>query len=77
MIQINSDWKFGLDQSELGLIRNENLVFDWFGFIRIGSDIDIGMNRNNSDWLGINSYPILSPGILHRLTIQKDTIKKN
>ena len=30
--------------------------------IRIGSDTDIGMNRNTSDWLGINSYPILSPG---------------
>ena len=30
--------------------------------IRIGSDTDIGMNRNSSDWLGMNSYPILSPG---------------
>ena len=29
---------------------------------RIGSDTDIGMNRKNSDWLGINSYPILLPG---------------
>ena len=28
--------------------------------IRIGSDTDIGMNRNSSDWLGMNSYPILS-----------------
>ena len=33
--------------------------------IRIGSDTDIGMNRNTSDWLGMNSYPILSPGLLH------------
>ena len=30
--------------------------------IRIGSDTDVGMNRNSSDWLGMNSYPILSPG---------------
>ena len=30
--------------------------------IRIGSDTDIGINRNSSDWLGMNSYPILSPG---------------
>ena len=32
--------------------------------IRIGSDTDIGMNRNSPDWLGMNSYPILSPGLL-------------
>ena len=32
--------------------------------IRIGSDTDIEMNRNSSDWLGMNSYPILSPGLL-------------
>ena len=91
MIRIDSDWKLGLDQSELGLIRVENLVSnwflfirivasdwsglgridflpffikrvtkrfpDWFGMIRIGSDMDIGMNRNSSDWLGMNSYP--------------------
>ena len=37
---------------------------DWFGMIRIGSDANIGMNRNSSDWFGINSYPILSPGSL-------------
>ena len=30
--------------------------------IRIGSDTDIGMNWNSSDWLVMNSYPILSPG---------------
>ena len=30
--------------------------------IRIGSDTDIGMNQNSSDWLVMNSYPILSPG---------------
>ena len=42
-----------------GLVRNDS---NWFGMIRIGSDTDIGMNRNNSDWLGINFNPILSPG---------------
>ena len=31
--------------------------------ICIGSDTDIGMNRNSSDWLGMNSYPILSSGM--------------
>ena len=31
--------------------------------IRIGSDTDIGMNLNSSDWLGMNFYPILSPGV--------------
>ena len=30
--------------------------------IHLGSDTDIGINRNSSDWLGINYYPILSPG---------------
>ena len=30
--------------------------------IRIGSDTDIGINRNSPDWLGMNSYPILLPG---------------
>ena len=30
--------------------------------IRMCLDTDIGMNRNSSDWLGMNSYPILSPG---------------
>ena len=37
-----SEWfgliSFGLNQSELGLIRIENLVSDWFGFSRIRSD---------------------------------------
>ena len=32
--------------------------------LRIGSDTDIGINRNSSDWLGMISYPILSPGQL-------------
>ena len=34
--------------------------------IRIGSDTDIGVNRNSSDWLGMNSYPILSPRKTHK-----------
>ena len=37
---------------------------DWFGIIRIGLDTDIRMNRNSSDWLGMNFNPILSPGFL-------------
>ena len=105
-IQIDSDWKFGLDQSQLGLIRIDldwKLGFglvrihvleligldridfwpffikrdtkrfsDWFGIIRIGSDTDVGMNRNSSDWLGMNRNssdwlgmnfnPLISPG---------------
>ena len=32
--------------------------------IQISSDTDIEMNRNNSDWLGMNPYAILSPGKL-------------
>ena len=31
--------------------------------IRLDSDTDIGMNWNNSDRLGMNSYVILSPGL--------------
>ena len=42
--------------------RDTERFSDWFGMIRIGSDTDIGMNRNSSDWLGMNSYPIISPG---------------
>ena len=37
---------------------------DWFGMIHIGSDIHIGINRNSSDCLVMNSYPLLSPGLL-------------
>ena len=32
--------------------------------IRIGSGSDIRMNRNGSDWLRMNSYPILLPGLI-------------
>ena len=55
----------------IGLIWNNFQAFfnkrdakrfpDWFGLIRIGSDTDIGMIRNSSDWLGMSySYPKLS-----------------
>ena len=37
--------------------------------IRIGSDADIGMNRNSSDWLGMNSYLILSPGYADKYSV--------
>ena len=71
-----SDWfRFiRIDVSELvGLSRMDFWSFfiklytkrfsDWFVIIRIGSDTDIGMNRNSSDWLGMNSNPILSRGM--------------
>ena len=44
-IQIDSDWKFGLNQSETGLIWIENLVSDWSGFIRIDALELIGLSR--------------------------------
>ena len=65
-IRIYSDWKFGLDQSELGLIRIENLVSDWFGLIRIVISDEIRLGRIDflpffikretkrfSDWFGM------------------------
>ena len=42
-IQIDSDWKFGLDQSELDFIRIEDLA-------RIHSDSCLRLNRIKSDW---------------------------
>ena len=42
--------------------RDTKRFSDWFGMIHIGSNTDIGMNRNSSDWLGMNFNPILSPG---------------
>ena len=44
--------------------RDTKHFSDWFGIIRISSNRDIGMNRNSSDWLGINFNLILSPGLL-------------
>ena len=43
-------------------MKSENLIDFMFRMIRIGSDTDIGINWNSSDCLGMNSYPILSPG---------------
>ena len=69
----DSFWFNRIDVTELiGLSRIDFWPFfikqdtkrfsDWFGMIRICSNSDIGMNRNSSDWLGINFNPILSPG---------------
>ena len=68
-----SDWfrSIRINLSELiGLSRIDFLPFfikrdtkhfsDWFGMICIGSDTDIGINRNSSDWLGMNFNLILS-----------------
>ena len=43
--------------------RDTKSFSDCFGMIHIGSDTDIGMNWNSSGCLGMNSYPILSPGL--------------
>ena len=48
--------------------RDTTIFLDWFGMILIGSDTNI-VNRNSSDWLGINSYPILSPGQLQIFSV--------
>ena len=47
--KIDSDWKFGSDQSRSGLICIEKLVSDSFGFIRIHSDWCLGINWIKSD----------------------------
>ena len=68
-IRIHSDCCLGLNRIRSNrflpffIKRDKKCFSDWFGMIRIGSDTDIRMNRNSSDWLGINSYPILSPGM--------------
>ena len=38
----------------------------YFGMIRTGSDADVRINRNSSDWLGMNFNPILSPGYVSK-----------
>ena len=38
--------------------------------IRIGSDTDIGMNTNSSDWLGMNFNPILLPGSFDEIRLK-------
>ena len=65
LIRIVASDYIGLDWIEFlpfFIKRATKRLSDWFWMIRIGSDTDIGMNRNSSDWLGMNSYPILSPG---------------
>ena len=65
LVWIYSDW-IGFSQIDFWpfFIKWDTKRFsDWFGMIRIGSDTEIELNRNNSDWLGINSYPKLSTGI--------------
>ena len=59
-----SDW-IGLSGINLQAFfnkRDSKRFSDWFGLIRIDFYTDIGMIRNSSDWLGLNSYPKLSPG---------------
>ena len=62
---VASDW-IGLGRIDFlpfFIKRDTKRFSDWIGMIRVGSDTDIGMNRNSSDWLGKDSYPILSPGV--------------
>ena len=37
--------------------RDTKRFSDWSGMIRIGSDADIGMNRNSPHWPGMNFNP--------------------
>ena len=64
--RIHSDWCLGINRIDFwpfSIKRDTKRFSDWFGMIRIGSDTDIGMNRNSSDWVGKNFSPILSPGL--------------
>ena len=45
MIRIDSDWKFGLDQSEIELIRIDMDCKFGFGLVRIDVSELIGLNR--------------------------------
>ena len=58
---------------------NPNQSETKFWMIRIAPDTDIAMNRNSTDWLGINSYPILSPGYSVQATFYEvfDILLKN
>ena len=63
--RIGSDWYLGINRIDFWsfFIKHDTKRFsDWFRMIRIGSDTGIGMNRNSSDWLGMNFNPILSLG---------------
>ena len=61
--RIKSDWFW-----PFFIKRYTKCFSDWFGMLRIDSDTDIGMNRNSSDWPGMNFNPILSPGSLSSIT---------
>ena len=52
--------------------RDTKCFSDWFGMIRIGSDTDIGMNKNSSDWLGMNFNPIISESKVGEIRIDSD-----
>ena len=72
LVWIHSDCCLGLNRivsDRFFTIFRQSSYKTFFRMIRIGSDTDIGMNRNSSDWPGMNSYPILSPGKLNDLII--------
>ena len=55
---------------------NSKRFTDWFGLIHIDSDTDIGIIRNNSDWLELNSYPRLFPEKRFKINpTQSDSIR--
>ena len=68
---IDSDWIL-VRIKNLGLTRIETHWFltelhqtrlkSFFGLTRIGAETDFGMNRNESDWFGMNFNPKLLPG---------------
>ena len=64
LLRIRSDRSLGLSRINFQAFfnkRDSKRFSNRFILIRIGSDTDIGMIRNSSDWLGMNSYPNLSP----------------
>ena len=62
LIPIQSEPSFQFESIQARIDSDWKLSLDWFEMIRIGSDTDIGMNRNSSEWLGMNFYPKLLPG---------------
>ena len=65
VFRIDSDRTLGFSRINFQVFfnkRDSKRFSNWFGFIRIGLDTEIGMIRNSSDWLGMNFYPKLSPG---------------
>ena len=49
-----------------------NLTTDWSGMLQNGWETDIGMGRNISDSLGLNSNPKLSPGKFCKITFYQE-----